>query len=89
MGGSGVIDRFLGIFTQYIDSGFGLIQGDVRWLAGVLIAIDITLAGLFWTFSSDDQPLAPPTADDIALSIVPPRQPVISSDTPFITRLRP
>ena len=58
MGGSGVIDRFLGIFTQYIDSGFGLIQGDVRWLAGVLIAIDITLAGLFWTFSSDDEVLA-------------------------------
>ncbi|MDQ2862009.1 MAG: P-type conjugative transfer protein TrbL, partial [Pseudomonadota bacterium] len=48
MGGTGVIDRFLGVFTQYIDSGFGLLQGDVRWLAGVLIAIDITLAGLFW-----------------------------------------
>jgi type IV secretion system protein TrbL len=58
MGGTGVIDRFLGIFTQYIDSGFGLIQGDVRWLAGVLIAIDITLAGLFWTFSSGEEVLA-------------------------------
>ncbi|MGQ0585116.1 MAG: P-type conjugative transfer protein TrbL [Reyranella sp.] len=58
MGGTGVIDRFLGIFTQYIDSGFGLIQGDVHWLAGVLIAIDITLAGLFWTFSSDEEVLA-------------------------------
>jgi len=55
MGGTGVIDRFLGIFTQYIDSGFGLIQGDVRWLAGVLIAIDITLAGLFWAFSSSEE----------------------------------
>src|SRR5260370_357093 len=58
MGGTGVIDRFLGIFTQYIDSGFGLIQGDVRWLAGVLIAIDITLAGLFWAFSSGEEVLA-------------------------------
>jgi type IV secretion system protein TrbL len=58
MGGTGVIDRFLGIFTQYIDSGFGLIQGDVRWLAGVLIAIDITLAGLFWLFSPDEDVLA-------------------------------
>src|SRR3979490_489557 len=58
MGGSGVIDRFLGIFTQYIDSGFGLIQGDVRWLAGILIAIDITLAGLFWLFSPDEEVLA-------------------------------
>ena len=47
MGGTGVIDNFLGTFTQYIDSGFGLVQGDVRWLAAVLIAIDITLAGLF------------------------------------------
>ena len=46
MGGTGVIDSFLGTFTQYIDSGFGLLQGDVRWLAGVLIVIDITLAGL-------------------------------------------
>jgi type IV secretion system protein TrbL len=58
MGGTGVIDRFLGIFTQYIDSGFGLIQGDVRWLAGILIAIDITLVGLFWAFSSDEEVLA-------------------------------
>ena len=49
---------FLGIFTQYIDSGFGLIQGDVRWLAGVLIAIDITLAGLFWAISPDEDVLA-------------------------------
>ena len=58
MGGTGVIDRFLGIFTQYIDSGFGLIQGDVHWLAGVLIAIDITMAGLFWAFSSEEEVLA-------------------------------
>jgi type IV secretion system protein TrbL len=58
MGGTGVIDRFLGIFTQYIDSGFGLIQGDVRWLASVLIAIDVTMAGLFWAFSSDEEVLA-------------------------------
>src|SRR4029450_1885277 len=40
---------------QYIDSGFGLIQGDVRWLAGVLIVIDVTLAGLFWAFSSSEE----------------------------------
>ena len=58
MGGTGIIDRFLGIFTQYIDSGFGLVQGDVRWLAGVLIAIDITLAGLFWALAPDEDVLA-------------------------------
>jgi type IV secretion system protein TrbL len=54
MNGTGVIDGFLGTFTQYIDSGFGLLQGDVSWLAGVLIAIDITLAGLFWAIAPDE-----------------------------------
>ena len=58
MGGTGVIDRFLGVFTQYINSGFGLVQGDVRWLAGVLIAIDITLAGLFWALAPDEDVIA-------------------------------
>jgi type IV secretion system protein TrbL len=58
MGGTGVIDNFLGVFTQYIDSGFGLVQGDVRWLAGVLIAIDVTLAGLFWAMAPDEDVLA-------------------------------
>src|SRR6202050_1290614 len=58
MGGTGVIDNFLGVFTQYIDSGFGLVQGDVRWLASVLIAIDVTLAGLFWALAPDEDVLA-------------------------------
>ena len=58
MNGSGVIDGFLGTFTQYIDSGFGLLQGEVRWLAGVLIVIDITLAGLFWALAPDEDVIA-------------------------------
>jgi len=58
MNGTGVIDNFLGTFTQYIDSGFGLVQGDVRWLAGVLIAIDICLAGLFWAMAPDEDVIA-------------------------------
>ena len=58
MSGTGVIDNFLGTFTRYIDSGFGLVQGDVRWLAGVLIVIDITLAGLFWALAPDEDILA-------------------------------
>src|SRR5271166_2192864 len=58
MGGTGVIDGFLATFTQYIDSGFGLVQGDVRWLASVLIAIDITLAGLFWAMAPDEDVFA-------------------------------
>ena len=58
MGGTGVIDNFLSVFTRYIDSGFGLVQGDVRWLAATLIAIDITLAGLFWAMAPDEDVLA-------------------------------
>ena len=58
MNGTGVIDNFLGVFTQYIDSGFGLVQGDVRWMAGILIAIDITLAGIFWAMAPDEDILA-------------------------------
>ena len=58
MGGTGVIDRFLGVFTQYIDSGFGLLQGEVKWLAGVLIAIDLVLAALFWALAPDEDVIA-------------------------------
>lgn len=58
MGGTGVIDRFLGVFTQYIDSGFGLLQGEVKWLAGVLIAIDLVLAALFWAMAPDEDVIA-------------------------------
>jgi len=43
-----VIDRFLDIFSRYIDSGFGLLHGEVAFLTATLIVIDMTLAGLFW-----------------------------------------
>ena len=43
---SGVIDNFLGIFTQYIDSGFGLLGPEVGFLwRRTLVLIDIILAG--------------------------------------------
>lgn len=58
MGGVGVIDRFLEVFASYIDSGFGLLGGDVAFLATTLIAIDVTLAALFWTWGADDDILA-------------------------------
>ena len=58
MGGTGVIDRFLGVFTQYIDSGFGLLQPEVAFVATTLIAIDITLAALFWSLGGDDDIIA-------------------------------
>ena len=53
-----VIDRFLETFMAYIDSGFGLLAGDVAYLTTTLIVIDITLAGMFWARSQ--------TADVIA-----------------------
>ncbi|HCG41050.1 MAG TPA: P-type conjugative transfer protein TrbL [Pseudomonas sp.] len=43
-----VIDRFLDTFSRYIDSGFGLLQGEVAYLTATLIAIDMTIAGLYW-----------------------------------------
>ena len=54
MGGTGVVDRFLEVFTRYIDSGFGLLQGEVKWLAATLIVIDLVLAALFWAWAPDE-----------------------------------
>jgi type IV secretion system protein TrbL len=48
------IDGFLATFTRYIDSGFGLISGDVTSLAAILITIDVTLAALFWAWGGSD-----------------------------------
>src|SRR6266545_163737 len=58
MGGAGVIDRFLEVFTSYIDSGFGLLGTEVAFLSSTLVAIDITLAGLFWALASDEDVIA-------------------------------
>ncbi|WP_213737815.1 P-type conjugative transfer protein TrbL [Bradyrhizobium sp. dw_411] len=58
MNNTGVIDHFLDVFTRYIDSGFGLVGGDVQFLSTTLIGIDITLAGLFWAMSADEDVIA-------------------------------
>lgn len=58
MGGAGVIDTFLGTFTRYIDSGFGLLGGEVAFIATTLIVIDVTLAALFWSWGADDDIIA-------------------------------
>jgi len=52
-----VIDRFMQAFIRYIDSGFGLLGGDVGFLTGALIGIDITLAGLFWAMGGEQDVL--------------------------------
>ncbi|MER8479275.1 P-type conjugative transfer protein TrbL [Mesorhizobium sp. M1163] len=57
MNDTGVIDRFLETFTRYIDSGFGLLGGEVAFLTSTLIVIDITIAGLFWAWGADEDVL--------------------------------
>lgn len=52
-----IIDQFMTAFIRYIDSGFGLLGGDVRFLTATLIAIDVTLAALFWTLAGEDNVL--------------------------------
>src|SRR5439155_10874752 len=47
-----------GTFTRYIDSGFGLVGNEVGYLASTLVAIDITLAGLFWVWGSEEDIIA-------------------------------
>jgi len=58
MGGTSVIDQFLETFTRYIDSGFGLVGGEVGYLATALAAIDLALAGVFCSFGNDEEILA-------------------------------
>jgi type IV secretion system protein TrbL len=44
--------------TRYIDSGFGLLSGEVAFLATTLAAIDITLAAIFWSWAADEDIIA-------------------------------
>jgi hypothetical protein len=54
---TGVIDNFLQVFTTYIDSGFGLLGDEIAFLSTTLIAIDLTIAGLFWAWGADEDVL--------------------------------
>lgn len=58
MGGTGFVDRFLAVFSQYIDSGFGLLSGEVAFIATTLIVIDVTLAALFWSWGANEDIIA-------------------------------
>ncbi|MEQ1756530.1 MAG: P-type conjugative transfer protein TrbL [Micropepsaceae bacterium] len=53
-----VIDRFLETFIRYIDSGFGLLAGEVAFLTSIIVAIDITLAGLSWAMDEGSNVIA-------------------------------
>ncbi|SHL52573.1 type IV secretion system protein TrbL [Sphingobium sp. YR657] len=48
-----IVDKFLDTFSTYIDSGFGLLSGDVAFLTTALIGIDVTLAALWWALDAD------------------------------------
>jgi len=58
MGTFNVIDNFMQAFIRYIDSGFGLLGGDVAKLSTILIAIDVTLAAIFWVLDGGANVLA-------------------------------
>ncbi|MCW2387168.1 type IV secretion system protein TrbL [Sphingobium sp. B11D3B] len=57
MNDTGIIDTFLAVFTGYIDSGFGLLGGEIGFLSSTLIVIDVTLAALFWAWGADEDVL--------------------------------
>ncbi len=48
-----IIDHMTKHFTDYIDSGFGLLRPDVAYLTTVLVTIDIVIAGLFRALLND------------------------------------
>ncbi|MDR6623814.1 P-type conjugative transfer protein TrbL [Caulobacter segnis] len=52
-----IIDRLLAAYGAYIDSGFGLVQPKVGALSNILIALDVTLAALWWLSEGDDNVL--------------------------------
>jgi len=58
MNNLGVIDQFTNVFSRYIDTGFGLLSPEVHFLTATLVAIDITLAGLFWAMGGTEDVIA-------------------------------
>ena len=56
-GRHGVIDNFSGLHPLH-RLGFGLLGGEVGFIATTLIVIDVTLAALFWSWGADDDIIA-------------------------------
>lgn len=56
---AGIVTEFLHTFDSFINSGFGLIAGDVHFLISFVIVLSLTLAGLFWALSENGDVLAP------------------------------
>lgn len=49
-----IIDNFLVDYSEAINSGFGFIDGDVKFLASVMITISLVMAGLFWALKGEE-----------------------------------
>ncbi|MGB0716977.1 MAG: type IV secretion system protein, partial [Phycisphaerae bacterium] len=48
-----LINETLQQYLDAINSGFGFIDGDVRWVFNALVVLNIVMAALFWAFSDD------------------------------------
>lgn len=48
-----IINETLQQYLDAIDSGFGLIGGNVRWVFNILVVLNVVIAALFWAFSDD------------------------------------
>ena len=49
-----VVNQFMDVVLDTINSGYGFIQNDIWWLFQVLLVINLTLAGLYWAMGSDE-----------------------------------
>lgn len=54
-----VLGRFLDAYSSAINSGFGLIGGDVRATLSILIAIAIAVTAIFWVLDETSNIIAP------------------------------
>jgi type IV secretion system protein TrbL len=58
MNGTSVIDGFFTKYDAAINSGFGLLGGEVAFLATTLVTIDVIIAALFWALGNSEEVIA-------------------------------
>jgi type IV secretion system protein TrbL len=57
--GTSALDEFITRFTTQIDSGFGVISGDVQTILGTLVVISIVLTALMWAIDETQNVVGP------------------------------
>jgi type IV secretion system protein TrbL len=57
--GTSALDEFITRFTTQIDSGFGVISGDVQVVLGTLVVISIVLTAIMWAVDETQNVIAP------------------------------